>query len=562
MRLFDEHIKRKTILLDGVWDFATDEGNVGINEEWFKKFPKDAIKVTVPGCINNRFGYINFQNTCWYKKEFYTQGSICIKFNSVSEYARVYLDGEYLGDHYGGFTAFEFEAKVDAGIHSLVVMVDPRCTEDTIPLLGVDWHHYCGIMRNVELFEFDTTAIKYMRVGYELSEDMKKAKYNIRAKIKSFAESAIKTNCRIDIDGDVVCDEVIEVDGEKEICISGELNDIRLWDIYKPELYTVTIKTDDDDLIDKIGFRKIEVEGKRILLNKKPVKFLGVNRHEEHPDWGFAMPPALNMKDIDIIKDLNANTIRGAHYPNTKLFVDLCDANGIMFWSEIPMWGFKKDTLSRPLVIERGITMHTEMVEQYYNHPSIVVWGMHNEIASDTQEGYDITEKFVKCVRELEPSRLITFASALPHKDICFDLCDFISINQYIGWYWSDHSGWERFFKAIREYLKEKGLDNKPMVMSEFGVAALFGNKNFEGLKWSENYQVEYFDFTLNMFLNDEEMSGVYLWQYCDTRTYPNWDINRARAYNNKGILNEYRQPKLAYYKVKEIFEKESQSTK
>ncbi|MBQ3573552.1 MAG: beta-glucuronidase, partial [Clostridia bacterium] len=68
MRLFDEHIKRKTILLDGVWDFVTDEGNVGINEEWFKEFPKDAIKVTVPGCINNRFGYITFQNTCWYKK--------------------------------------------------------------------------------------------------------------------------------------------------------------------------------------------------------------------------------------------------------------------------------------------------------------------------------------------------------------------------------------------------------------------------------------------------------------------------------------------------------------
>lgn len=133
------------------------------------------------------------------------------------------------------------------------------------------------------------------------------------------------------------------VEGDKEIVVNTKIENIKLWDIHKGELYTLTAQTEDDDLIDKIGFRKIEVSGCDILLNNKKVKFMGVNRHEEHPDWGFAMPPALNAKDMDILKNLNVNTVRGSHYPNTQLFVDMCDEEGIMFWSEIPMWGYEEE---------------------------------------------------------------------------------------------------------------------------------------------------------------------------------------------------------------------------
>ena len=93
--------------------------------------------------------------------------------------------------------------------------------------------------------------------------------------------------------------------------------------------------------------------------------------------------------------------------------------------------------------------------------------------------------------------------------------------------------------------------------MSEFGVGAVFGTKTFEELRWSENYQVEFYKHTLNIFLNDEDISGVYLWQFTDIRSSAKWSLLRARSFNNKGLLNEYRQPKLAYYAVKEIFENE-----
>ena len=557
MRLFDEHKKRKISLLDGIWDFAPDEENAGENEQWYKKFPENSIKVAVPSCINNRLGYINFQDVAWYKKDFFASGAITVKFHAVTEYAKVYLDGKYLGDHYGGFTSFEFDTVVESGMHTLVVRVDPRSTEDTIPLWAVDWHHYCGIIRSVEVFEHKTVSIKAMQADYELSDSLTSADVKITATLKNHTAEKIEKSVQIEIDGTTVYNERVTVGDTEEICARVKLDNVRLWDVGKPELYTVTVGTDDDDLTDRIGFRRIEVDGKRILLNKNPIKITGVNRHEEHPEWGFAMPAQLNAKDVDILKDLNVNAVRGSHYPNSHLFVDMCDAEGILFWSEIPMWGFQKESLARELVIKRGLVMHKEMVSQYRNHPSIIIWGMHNEVATDSQEGRAITEQFVNCVRSLDPSRLITYATDRVQRDVCLDLVDFISLNQYVGWYGGEIKDWAGSIAKTKNRLKEMGVDNKPIVMSEFGTGAIFGNKSFEELRWSENYQVEFYKHTLDLFLNDEDISGVYLWQFSDIRSNPKWSLMRVRGFNNKGLVNEYRQPKLAYYTVKEIFEKQ-----
>lgn len=557
MRLFDEHIKRKILSLDGMWDFITDEADKGEKEEWYNNFPENSFKVSVPACINNRFSYMEFQSIAWYKKEFFAEGAVTIKFGAVTEYAKVYLDGEYLGDHYGGFTSFEFDKLLNKGMHTLVVRVDSRSTEDTIPLWEVDWHHYCGIIRSVEVSCIPTVAVKSMRAEYELSKDLNSADIKIYVNLINPYRQPLTKNLKIDIDGEIIFDEEINISDKKEICIEANMTNIRLWDIYKGELYTLTAQTDDDDLIDKIGFRKIETIGKDILLNNKKIKITGVNRHEEHPDWGFAMPPLLNAKDMDLLENLAVNAVRGSHYPNTQLFVDMCDSEGILFWSEIPMWGFPKESVARELVISRGLQMHTEMINQYYNHPSIVIWGMHNEISTDSTEGYEITKKFVNHTKSLDNSRLVTYATNRILTDDCLDLIDFISINQYVGWYEGDIKDWSDFMVDMKKYLKEKGVDNKPVVMSEFGVGAVFGTKTFEELRWSENYQVEFYKHTLDIFLNDEDISGVYLWQFTDIRSNAKWSLLRARSFNNKGLLNEYRQPKLAYYAVKEIFENE-----
>ena len=550
MRLFDEHYKRKQFLLDGMWDFASGEG-------FEIKLNKNPMKVTVPSCINQRLGFMDFNSVCGFRKDFYAHGAITIKFYAVTEYARVYLDGKFLGDHYGGFSAFEFDTVVNEGMHTLLVTVDPRSGEDTIPQWEVDWFHYCGIIRSVEVSEFANVAIKSLRVDYTLDDELKNADATVKVRLKNFYDADIEKQVKIDIDGKVIFDEKVSVRGELEISAPVHIDSVRLWDVRKPELYTVRVQTDDDDLTDKIGFRKIETRGRKIYLNNKPIKFLGVNRHECHPDWGFAMPAALDARDMDILNDLGVNTVRGSHYPNTQLFVDMCDANGIMFWSEIPMWGFKAEALARPLVIERGLAMHREMIEQYRNHPSIVIWGLHNEVATDTCEGYAVTKEFSELVRSLDNTRLVTYATNRAQKDICLKFADIICINRYIGWYDGKLPEWQEFVDSTKKYFESVGVGDKPIVMSEFGVGAMYGTRGFDDLKWSENYQCEFYRKTLDLFLNDDDMSGVYLWQFCDIRSNADWSLLRARSFNNKGLLNEHRQPKLAYYTVKEIFENE-----
>jgi len=557
-RAFLEHIKRKTFLLDGIWEFKTDNDNVGEKEEWYKRFPtKDVNQTAVPSCLNTRIGMMEYFGVVWYKKTFALDAEdIMITFGSVSEYAKVYLDGEYLGDHYGGFTSFSFKAKISKGEHTLVVRVDPKPTEDTIPLYRVDWYHYCGIMRSVEVTVLPDIFIENVFFKYDLSDDLKSAKLHINASLKNVKGISDSCNLKIYLD-DILLHEVkYDIMGSLDVTVDADISDVRLWDISKGELYTLKIETDNDDLIDRVGFRKIETRGKEILLNNKRVIMKGVNRHEDHPDWGFALPFHLMQRDMDILKDLGVNSVRGSHYPNNKYFVDMCDKEGILFWSEIPMWGFHEEDMARPLVKERGVNMHKEMVTQYFNHPSIIFWGLMNECATDTETGVDLLKTFAETVRSMDSSRLITFATNRVMRDEALPYVDVIGVNQYTGWYEGNIEDWDKWVLDMKAHLKEIGTDNKPLYFSEFGVGAMFGVKTFDGLRWTENYQERYYDYTINLFLSDEDLSGVYLWQFSDIRSNAVRDMTRVRSFNNKGIVNEYREPKLAYYKVKELFAK------
>jgi len=557
-RTFNEHIKRRTFLLDGVWEFVTDSNNIGEKEEWYKYFPSTGVLETaVPSCINTRIGMMEYFGVCWYKKSFSAdEGNIMITFGSVSEYAKVYLDGKFLGEHYGGFTAFSFKAKVTSGEHTLIVRVDSKPTEDTIPLYRVDWYHYCGIMRSVEVTVLPDIYIENTFFKYDLSDDLKSAKIHITANLLNISNKKDSCTLKVSLDDNVLSEATYAVSDSLEVSVDADIPDVRLWDIGKGELYTLKLETENDDLVDRVGFRKIETCGKEILLNNKRVVMKGVNRHEDHPDWGFALPIHLMQRDMDILKDLGVNSVRGSHYPNNKYFVDMCDKEGILFWSEIPMWGFHEEDMARPLVKERGVNMHKEMVTQYFNHPSIIFWGLMNECATDTETGVNLLKTFAETVRSMDSSRLITFATNRVMKDEAFPYVDVISVNQYTGWYEGELNEWADFVSGMKTRLKEIGMDSKPVLFSEFGVGAMFGCKTFDGLRWTENYQQEYYDHTINLFLSDEDLSGVYLWQFSDIRSNAKWSMVRVRSFNNKGIVNEHREPKLAYYKVKELFAK------
>ena len=230
------------------------------------------------------------------------------------------------------------------------------------------------------------------------------------------------------------------------------------------------------------------------------------------------------------------------------------------------MWGvgFSEAALQDPVVVERGFTMHKEMVKYYYNHPCIIIWGMHNEIATYSQWTYPITESWSTYLRANGGNRLITHASCHPLRDNDMGFDDIISINLYHGWYrYSGYNGsiadWDKMVEDFRARRIEMGWQDKPVIMSEFGAAALAGYHNhFDTVRWSEEYQRDLLEYTLELFHRTDYMRGTYLWQFCNIRTSPATDLNRVRYFNNKGILDEYRNPKAAFFRVKELYHKYS----
>ena len=569
-RLFNEHSIRNVIELSGTWECKFDPDRIGVDEGWYNGFT-DGETVIVPSCFNNELGKLNYEGPVWYQRNFNTiGGTLMLEFESVMTTATVWLDGKKVGGHYGAFTAFQIIVNdVASGDHTIVVCADSTIDAKSFPQRYTDWFNYGGIARDAYAHELKGISILLNHVAYTLSDDLKSASVSCELELYNASADTLTDKVSVKVGDFLVYEDEITLGAYEKKSVkapSVKLDNITLWDMDNPYLYTAVASTSTDDLIDKIGFRRIEVKDVKILLNGKSIELLGVNRHEEHPDWGFAFPAKLMKKDLDLIKDLNCNTIRGSHYPNSKIFVDMLDERGILFWSEIPMWGvgFGEKALQDPEITDKGFEMHKEMVKFYYNHPCIIIWGMHNEIATYSPYTYPLSEAWSKYLREFGGNRLITHASCHPLADNDMGFDDIICINIYHGWYrYHGYNGnlgdWNMMVEQFAKRRVENGWADKPVIMSEFGAAALADfHSPFDTVRWSEEYQRDLLEYTLELFHNTDYMRGTYIWQFTNIRTSPSTDLNRVRYFNNKGILDEHRNPKAAYFKVKELYGKYS----
>ena len=555
-RLFPVHQTRRHFYLDGRWQFHIDPQDLGRREGWAERFPADAGHAFVPSCWNNELDLYHYEGAAWYRTTFRSAGrSLRLVFHAVNTEADVYLDGHHLGHHYGGFIPFAFTvAGAGPGEHALTVRVDnTHNATDTIPLSRVDWFHYGGIIRSVEAMELSDLWLADCRIDYALAGSGV-ANLVVRATVGNLAAQPIASDLRVEVEGrPVYQDRLSFAPGETVQSAQIRLDGIQRWSPEEPRLYTIRLALEGDDLAERIGFREIRAEKGRIFLNGQPLFLKGVNRHEDHADWGFAFPAKLMQKDLDIIKRLGCNAIRCSHYPNSELFLDLCDEEGLLLWEEIPMWGFPEEVLGNPLVLERGLAFHRAMVERDRHHPSIIFWGLHNEIDTTCEAGYRVTEAFAEAVRALDGSRLITYASDHDLDDRCFALADVVSINRYFGWYQDSYQHWPVHLAELKEKLRREGLADRPLLVSEFGAAGIKGDTGFESRKWSEQYQEELLSYLVDLFARDADLSGFYIWQFCDIRSAREMEGNRARSFNNKGLVDEYRRPKLAYWAIERL---------
>ena len=264
---------------------------------------------------------------------------------------------------------------------------------------------------------------------------------------------------------------------------------------------------------------------------------------------------------MKMIKAQGCNFVRGSHYNQSEFLLDCCDRLGLLVWNESCGWGNKEEQCADPDFVRKQVEQSAIMVQETYNHPSIVMWGCMNELASDTPAGRHIIEEIFKKFREEDPSRPITFASNRRKKDICYDLADIISTNVYPGWYdeelhFDDSDQVLPCLKDFEEYFSQPEFRNKPWIISEIGAAAIIGDHS--GGRWSEEYQAKIIGNVLDFVLGSERCTGTSLWLFAnaDTGFDSNLIMLRPRGFNNKGLVSEHRAPKLAWHLVTEKMKK------
>jgi beta-glucuronidase len=559
IRMFEQHAVRKQTELDGLWDFQPVKEH-GLPEKYDDK-------ILVPSCWETRPGYENYRGYAAYKKTIKLDEACDLRFvfKGVSHTADVYFDKQHIAHHYNAYT--EFSAVVcaaQAGEHTLEVLVDNTFGEHSALHIANDYYTYGGITRPA-LVEYIKGAafIEYMH--FTPHKDAGKWTADVEVMISGTDSDDHTLELDFYLDGKKISLPDVGVilfsGGSQKVSftLSFADNDIKEWDVLKPSLYILSTTISEngavvDDKAERVGFREVKTEGDKILLNGKEIFIKGFNRHEDYQGVGCAIPVQMGESDLQLMLDMGANTVRTCHYPNDERFLDLCDEHGILVWEEGHARGLSIEDMRNPNFDKQSADCIDEMVTSHFNHPSIIIWGILNECESSTEEGKAKYEMQFSQIKDLDNSRPRTFATCKHFTDISFDLVDIVSINIYFGWYGTETTLEEigQSFKEYLEWIDTTPGKGKPLLVSEFGGGGIYGMRSRFGIKWSEEMQRDLLDYTLSTYLNHPKVSGTIIWQFADCRVSDGkWSDVRPRTYNNKGIVDEYRRPKLSYDTVK-----------
>ena len=550
IRTFCTHEIRKVRELSGsLWEFSPCTGDLAGRK----------YRTAVPCCWESMPDFSSYRGVGVFSREIETEGAFRLVFKGVSHTARVCLDGREIGSHYNAYTPFAVAVTdVMAGRHLLEVYADNTFGEASALHIPNDYMSYGGISRGVLLEELTDTYIEYIHAVPVMEKDGWKALVSLKVKNWSAAGKA----CRLYLDLAGIASEAMELTleagGEKTVDFQLSAAEAEAWEIKNPKLYTVRATLSDengafDDQIDRMGFREIRTEGKDILLNGKKLRIRGFCRHEDHPMFGCALPYAAIQQDLETAMDLGANAIRTAHYPNDELFLDLCDEQGILVWEENHARGLTLEHMQNPNFERQAETCIEEMITAHINHPSVIIWGILNECASDTEYGYECYKKQYDLIKHMDFSRPRSSASCKFKTDICFGLPEIVSYNLYPEWYHETPAS--EYVKDIYDWVqRESEGSGKPFLVTEIGAGAIYGFRSHTMCKWSEEYQAKALEDQITAVLEQEGCCGIFIWQLCDVRVSDEWFASRPRTMNNKGIVDEYRRRKLAYDVVKRIY--------
>jgi len=566
---------RKTISLNGKWrvivdpyengfyDFRMQEDKNGYFRDAKPQDKSDRVEydfdtsaqLDVPGDWNSqRESLFFYEGTVWYRKTFdyavKPAMRVYLYFGAANYEAIVYLNGEKLGKHEGGFTPFAFEitGKVKETGNSVVVKVDNKRHVEAVPTLNTDWFNYGGLTRDVSLVELPGTFVEDYFVQLK-----KGSADTVAGWVKlNGARPRQKVSVRIPEAG-VSAAITTDDNGYAEFSMPARLT---LWSPGNPKLYEVAIAAETDTVRDRIGFRTIEVKGTEILLNGKPIFLRGVSIHEEAP---FRGGRAFSDEDARVLlgwaKEMGCNFVRLAHYPHNENMLREADRMGLLVWSESPIYWMIQ--WQSPETYANAAAQVTESIGRDKNRAAIILWSVANETPINDSRN-EFLRKLAAHVRALDPTRLVT--AAMMHHEVAGEGqnrvaviddpfgadVDVLGCNEYIGWYDGlpekiDRSQW-------------KSVYNKPLIMSEFGADALFGLHGDALTRWSEEYQENVFQHQVAMLNKIPFLRGTAPWVLMDFRSPRRALTGIQDFFNRKGLVDLRGNRKKAFYVMQEFY--------
>ena len=500
-----------------------------------------------------------YRGTCWYVKdltrpEYPTGDQVYLEFLGAAMIADVYVNGKQLAHHEGGYSTFRVNITDElAETNTIAVAVNNEDNTICYPQKA-DFTFYGGLYRMVNLiivprdhFELDYCGTPGIKVTPIVDLDAQKATVTVEAWVSGSASSV-----SFEVNGETKSSPVAGNHAQAEFVIEN----VHLWDgINDPYLYTARASlTSSDTVSTRFGCRAFHMDPQEgFFLNGRPYLLRGVSRHQDFKDVGNALTLEHHKKDMEIIRELGATTLRLAHYQHAQEFYDLCDENGLIVWAEIPyITMHMKDARANTL------SQMEELIVQNYNHPSIITWGLSNEITAASAVNEDLLENhrlLNDLCHRLDATRPTTMANVfmLETDSPILEIPDINSYNLYFGWYLGELEQNDEFFDEYHAKYPDRVIG-----FSEYGADA---NPQYQSTApekgdYTETYQTVYHEHMLRMIEARPWLWATHVWNLFDFAA-DGRDEGGKHGENQKGLVTIDRKTKKdAFYLYKAAWNK------
>lgn len=547
------------IYLDRAWRFRE-----VFSEEYINNLCEDGEEVSLPHTVKvlpyDYFDESAYQTISCYQRVITYQKAwegkrILLTFEGAAHRAYVYLNGELLCDHKCGYTAFSIDisGKLKEGSNLVTVKLDSRESLDQPPFgYVIDYMTYGGLYRDVYLTLTEPESFN----DIFLRPSLDSAGRGILKADASFSDQALKaisegrSELEIDLDGRMVfrgkIDKAALKKGENlskyleelrtEDHFSFEIKDLDVnkWDIESPCLYkTDLILLTDGKISDarsfKAGFRNIEWKSDGFYLNGRKVKIRGLNRHQSYPYVGYAMPESMQREDARILKEeLGVNTVRTSHYPQSQYFIDECDRLGLLVFTEIPGW----QHIGEGAWKDQAVQNVCDMVRQYRNHPSIIIWGVRINESKDDDSFYERTNIVAHVLDPSRPTGGVRASTAGRDTNIEEDV---FTYNDFL--HNGSNHGCLRKDKATNDM-------SKPYLVTEYN-GHMYPTKTFDFEEHRQEHAIRHARVMSDIGLEDDIAGGIG-WCMFDYNTHKDFGSGDRICYH--GVMDMFRNPKTAAY--------------